>query len=179
MIPPTTLPIDSHLSLVRFRPSDAPAIFSLIDRNREHLSQFGDTTLRKYPAESNVLESIVNPIRPNRHRFGIWDGNTLVGSVNIEFIEGLAEVGYYLGQEFQGKKYMTKAVKRIVQYGFEQLGLDEIIAETANLNMPSRAVLFAAGFRAEKEYERDGTTYVMHALTRKEWDSRRDSRDMF
>ncbi|RJQ15485.1 N-acetyltransferase [Candidatus Woesearchaeota archaeon] len=140
------LVVDEELQLKEFRPEDAAAIFNLIDRNRAHLSQHGDDTAQKYPTETVVYESIVHPKNPQRKRFGMWSEDTLVGSINLTLEGHSAEIGYYLGSEFQGKKYMTRSVRRIVSYGFDELGLKRIYAKVHVQNMASRAVLMAAGF---------------------------------
>lgn len=141
------LAVDEHIILRQFSTNDVDAIFSLIDRNREHLSQYGDATAIKYPTKESVLESIVNPRNPGKIRLGIWDCETFVGSINLNSDNELhAEIGYYLGAEFQGKGYVSKAVRRMVKYCFETLHLKEIWAKTHKENISSQKVLERNGF---------------------------------
>jgi hypothetical protein len=79
------LGIDTHVHLREFEEGDAEEIFALIDRNREHLSQNGDTTAGKYPTFESVLESITYPVDPVKIRLGIWDDGVFVGSVNVNY----------------------------------------------------------------------------------------------
>lgn len=58
------------IRLKQFIQTDSKAIFDLINKNREHLSQFGDTTAEKYQNVESVEDSILNPKNPNRLRFG-------------------------------------------------------------------------------------------------------------
>jgi ribosomal-protein-serine acetyltransferase len=150
MTAPLTLIIDKEMRLRQFTTEDTPVIYSLIDRNREHLSQFGDTTAEKYQTEENVLASIEHPKDPSRLRLGIWANDTYVGTINLQpQANGIAEVGYYLGQEFEGRGYMVRAVKRLVAYAFQIF--PEIIAKIHPDNGASKAVLLRAGFHADTE----------------------------
>ena len=60
-----------------------------------------------------------------------------------------AELEYCIGRSFQNKGYITEAVKRIVQYGFEEMRLHKVqICHKAN-NMPSKRVIEKCGFNYE------------------------------
>jgi len=76
--------IEDQLRLLQYTLEDTDHIFSLIDRNREHLSQHEEPTARKYQEKETVYESIANPKNPLRLRFGIWDGDIFVGGINLE-----------------------------------------------------------------------------------------------
>ena len=66
-----TVKMVNAISLRQFSPADTNAIFELIDRNRGHLSQFGDETAAKYPTGKSVLDIITNPKNPGKLRFGM------------------------------------------------------------------------------------------------------------
>ncbi|MBI4019818.1 MAG: GNAT family N-acetyltransferase [Candidatus Aenigmarchaeota archaeon] len=135
------------IQLRQFTAGDADAIFALIDRNREHLSQHGDVTAMKYPTKESVMESIEHPINPAKLRFGIWIADAFVGSVNLTPDMRLsAEIGCYLGKEFTGRGYMTRSISRTVRYGFEDMGLREIYAKIQRNNHPSVKLIGRAGF---------------------------------
>jgi RimJ/RimL family protein N-acetyltransferase len=110
--------------LQQFTVGDVPPLFALIDSNREHLGQRNDITARKYPNLRSVRRSIVRPKDPSRLRFGIWDGDTLVGSINLtpRVADGGAEIGYWVGQEYGRRGYATVAVKALSSYGFLKFG---------------------------------------------------------
>jgi RimJ/RimL family protein N-acetyltransferase len=137
------------MRLKQFATSDSQAIFGLIDRNRGHLSQFGDTTAEKYKTIESVEESISNPKNPDRLRFGIWDNDVLVGSVNLtpdDDDKTKGEIGYYLGSEFTGKGYMIKAVATLTEFAFKNLGYKEIYGKVHKDNIGSQKVLLKSGF---------------------------------
>lgn len=142
---------DGQVTLRQLTLADAGELFALIDRNRDHLSQFGDDTAGKYKSLSSVVESITHPRNPNRLRFGIRNkAGELVGSINLTPQENnpeRAEVGYYLGREYQGQGYQGRALEAVTDYGFGELGYKEIFGEVVIGNDKSVHVLERAGYR--------------------------------
>lgn len=57
-----------------------------------------------------------------------------------------AELGYWIGEPYWNKGITTLAVKLIVMYGFENLGLERIYACVYDFNTPSQRVLEKCGF---------------------------------
>ena len=153
--------VDEEISLCQFSVDDVDDIFALIDRNREHLSQNGDITARKYPDRESVLESIVNPVNPSRLRFGIWASGTYVCTINLTPDKGRdsAELGCYLGREFSGRGYMSRSMKRIVRYGFDELGLPEIYGKVHRNNQRSISLVTSLGFAADGSKSNDNEIY--------------------
>lgn len=75
---------------------------------------------------------------------GIWYRGELVGLVdlfNINWARRVAEIGYWLGKEFQGKGLATTACRALAQHAFGNLGLDSIQAKVAPGNARSDAVV--------------------------------------
>lgn len=142
---------DGEVILRQFIPKDSREIFSLIDRNREHLSQLGDDTSSKYPTLESVSKSIEIPSNPKRLRFGIRNKQRqFVGSVNItpdDANPGAAEIGYYLGSEFQRKGYVGRAVETLTDYGFNVLDYKTIYGDIVDGNTASVNVLIRAGYK--------------------------------
>lgn len=62
-----------------------------------------------------------------------------------------AEIGYYLAEEYWGKGIITKAIKMIVAFLFENFDIIRIYAEPFARNMGSRRSLEKAGFKLEAE----------------------------
>jgi RimJ/RimL family protein N-acetyltransferase len=144
---PLVLIVDEEITLKQFSVEDVDEIFYLIDRNRAHLSQYDDITAEKYPTKNSVLESIINPANSLRLRFGILANSVYVGSINLTLgKEKEAEVGYYLGKEFEGKGFISRSLKRIIKYGFEELLCNTIWAGTHLDNKKSQKVLESCGF---------------------------------
>ena len=82
--------------------------------------------------------------------FAIDIDGRLVGDISIFKIKGhKAEIGYWLGRPYWGKGIMTRAVKEIVKFAFNDLGLTRISAYTFIFNKGSQRVLEKAGFKRE------------------------------
>ncbi len=134
-------------ALRQFIPEDAAPLFALIDRNRQHLSQWGDTTAQKYPDFKSVLTSITNPLNPERYRFGTWNQGQLVGTINLTCrSERTAEVGYWIGSEFCKQGFARIATAALVSYAFTMFDLEYIVADVQTSNLASQTVLKRAGF---------------------------------
>lgn len=131
-----------QISLRQFTPVIARDVFDLIDRNRDHLSQFGDETSQKYPTYESLLGSIVNPKNPKRLRFAVRDvDEEVVGSINLT-PDGdnpqKGEVGYYLGSEHRGKGFATEATRLLSEFAITQLGYSELYAKVHTGNTGSQ-----------------------------------------
>ncbi|AUB58593.1 GNAT family N-acetyltransferase [Methanobacterium sp. MZ-A1] len=76
-----------------------------------------------------------------------------VGGIGLTLGEDIerisAEVGYWLGEKYWGKGITSSAIKGIVEYGFNNLGLERIFAKPFEHNTASRKVLEKNGFKLE------------------------------
>ena len=77
--------------------------------------------------------------------------STLIGGVSLtDFLEkGRAELGYYLSRDHWGKGLTTEAVRAVLRYGFEEMGLYRIHATAHPENVGSIRVLEKVGMRRE------------------------------
>ncbi len=58
---------------------------------------------------------------------------------------GQAELGYRLVRRYWRRGYATEGARELIRYGFEQIGLNRIYAQTMAVNAASRATMAAAG----------------------------------
>ena len=81
------------------------------------------------------------------------DAGELIGTGLIYFEEEVNswEIGYNLGKKYWGKGYTTEAMKQIVSFAMEQLGIKEIVGRYAKENPASGKVMEKLGFQFEKE----------------------------
>ncbi|HVU92806.1 MAG TPA: GNAT family N-acetyltransferase [Jatrophihabitans sp.] len=90
---------------------------------------------------------------------------------------GQAELGYRLRPEFWRRGLASEGARELVRYGFADLALDRIIAETMAVNEASRATMRSAGLRHTRTFHLDladplpGSEHgeVEYAITRAEW----------
>ena len=64
-----------------------------------------------------------------------------------------AELGYWLGEPFQGKGIMSDAIVRFVRSAFEHLDITRIFARPFETNTASHRILEKAGFTLEARIE--------------------------
>jgi [ribosomal protein S5]-alanine N-acetyltransferase len=67
------------------------------------------------------------------------------------FAAATGEVGYVLKADFRGLGIMTAAMRPVLAFGFEHIGLRTINAFTDHDNLASQAVLTRLGFRLEAD----------------------------
>ncbi|WP_410597979.1 GNAT family N-acetyltransferase [Amycolatopsis sp. lyj-23] len=94
-------------------------------------------------------------------------------------VEGEAELGYRLLRRHWRQGYAREGSLELLRYGFEELGLDRIFAQTMAVNTPSRATMasvgmtFARAFVSAVDYEDpvEGAEQgeVEYEITRSRW----------
>ena len=80
--------------------------------------------------------------------------NTLIGSVGLgplDFDPSKIEIFFAFAPDYWGKGYATEAAKAILHYGFETIGLHEIVAVTMPGNRASKRVIEKLGMIYRKK----------------------------
>lgn len=147
--------IDSELTLRAIRESDAGELFRLVNRCRPYLSEWlpwvGATKFEK-----DTFDFILSQKRAQREGTGlsfvILKNKTIVGMISYISIQPRipsAEIGYWLGEKFQGEGIMLRACKALVGYGFTKLKFHRIVIQCAEENHKSRAIPEKLNFKYE------------------------------
>lgn len=90
----------------------------------------------------------------------------LVGCINLELNENhnRAVVGYWIGVDYWGKGYCTEALKKVIEFGFEEKKVNKIWAEHKTFNIASAKVMEKAGMKHEgvlrKHYKKSDDEYL-------------------
>lgn len=101
----------------------------------------------------------------------------VAGLTGIDPINRRAEFSLYIGPEFQGEGFGSKALVALFNYGFMVRGMNVIWGETFDGN-PAASLFEALGMKKEGArrdfYYRSGSFINAHlySITRKEWDKR-------
>jgi ribosomal-protein-alanine N-acetyltransferase len=97
--------------------------------------------------------------------------NTLVGGVNLSNVRrGVAQsasLGYWIGAPYARQGYMTDALRCLMPFAFDRLGLNRIEAACLPHNAASRSLLLKIGFREEghaRQYLRINGNWQDHVL---------------
>lgn len=177
-----TLKLNDDTELRPIEPRYAEELFSLVDRNREHLRKwlpFVDGT----KTSADTLAFIKNSLRDHAEKGDqiccIWHKNKLTGNIGLHMRNQsgrCAEIGYWLGKEFEGKGLVTMACRAIIDYAFRELGCNRIQIRVEPANTRSRAIPVRLGFTYEGTlrqvdwcYDRP-VDHEMHSLLREEWE---------
>jgi ribosomal-protein-serine acetyltransferase len=87
----------------------------------------------------------------------------MAGYVSVDWGHRSTCIGYWLGQEFQGKGTMTEAVRVLTDHALVEWDLNRVEIRVATENRRSRAIPERLGFREEgilRQAERVGARYV-------------------
>ena len=141
--------------LKKLEMSDADALYSLVDTNRQNLGKFSWTSSVQSAEDSirfieNAHQKEQNNGAPTR---AIQSGGETIGIAAIHPIDWTkreASIGYWIDQSQYGKGIVTRAVGHLIEHAFTELKLDALTASTEVDNMPSRAVAEKLGFTLEQ-----------------------------
>lgn len=104
------------------------------------------------------------------------------GVIGIRIPEdGFPRIGYWLGQPFWGKGYMSEATEAVVNYCFEELGSTKVTSGAFEENDGSLNVLAKNGFqtigsepeKSRARGEEEEVTLINVELTRPLWEAMR------
>jgi ribosomal-protein-alanine N-acetyltransferase len=146
-LPPLRTP---RLLLRDWTPADAAPFARLADeRVAQHL--LGPFTRQQSDAQ---IERFRQHVRA--HGFGRWavelrDNASFIGTVGLSFVPYQAhftpcvELTWRLAHKYWGHGFASEAARAAMAYGFERLGLSQVVAVTVPTNGRSRAVMERVG----------------------------------
>jgi len=124
--------------------ADAPALYALIDADRENLARWMPRTASLKSVEDEAAYLFRSQERIANNQFWlavIWVGNRPAGTIDLHnFQNGHAEIGYWLGRDFRGRGIMTHVLGIVEDVAFSQLDLHQLELIIATANTASRAV---------------------------------------
>jgi [ribosomal protein S5]-alanine N-acetyltransferase len=90
--------------------------------------------------------------------FAIEYNGDYVGNISLSLGQNVyrrsAEIGYFIGEDYWNKGIVTKAVKLITKYGFENLDINRIHTGIYEWNPASMKVLEKCGFQKEGVFKK-------------------------
>jgi ribosomal-protein-serine acetyltransferase len=125
----------------------------------------------------NWLEGSELPVAIAVRRDGRWH---LAGalSLTVSRYSRSAEIGYWIGADYEGRGLVTRAAAAVLDQAFGPLGLERVSLHTDPANERSRAVARRLGF-VEEGLLRQGTAFpgerrdeVVYGLLAQEWQKR-------
>ena len=146
----------------------------------EYASVDGVGQMAGWKPHKNIEESktILGFFIEGKKTFALVDKETgkVIGSIGLEEAERREadervaekkgrELGYVLSKDYWGRGLMPEAVKRVIQYAFDEQGWDFLLCGHYNDNNQSRRVIEKSGFEFFKPYKsesgREGKLYIL------------------
>jgi ribosomal-protein-serine acetyltransferase len=167
----------------------AAAFYAHVEANRAHLGVWLDEVDRIHSQE-DAREFIRQGLQAFASgaglSLGIWVEGDLAGVVGLGDVQApnrSAMIGYWLGAGYVGRGLATDAVRVLLDYAFDELGLNRVEITCPSENAPSRAIPERLGFqqegiRRQMIWLRDKSLdIVIYGMLASEWAARRALRE--
>lgn len=144
----------SRLLLRRFCIDDAEAMF-------KYASDYDTTKFMRFPTHQSIADSkaiinlwLLDYEKLNNYNWAIIIKETgeLIGSIGLVDVNDFhkqAEIGYIIRKDQWNKGYTTEALKRVLQFGFEEVGFNRLESLHVIENPASGVVMMKAGMLFE------------------------------
>ena len=136
-----------RLILRPFYPENARVYFDLVQKNREHLIQYGDyTEIVDLPYEE--MREGLFPATPSDMRYGAFFRDELVGRIDLNAVPRPDSyvIGYWIDKDHCGKHYGSAICRAAIKHAHTYRDAKEIWAGVRNDNAPSLAIMEKLGF---------------------------------
>ena len=145
----------TRLLLRQLQPADQMALFAL--RTDPLVNRYLD---RMPPASPDALNDFIGRISElvQNNEAVYWviaHEGQLIGTIGLfqfDDVNGKAEIGYELLPRFQGKGFMQEAVKTVLLFAFQNIGLETVEALTRTDNQASIKLLQSLHFKHNTFY---------------------------
>jgi ribosomal-protein-serine acetyltransferase len=138
--------VTENISLELTAQKHAVPLFEALDNSREHLSRFLPWVdnmqqvddFRNYIRHCELLYQQKTDVS-----FVIKVDEKVAGRIGLHYINAhnkIAAIGYWLSKGFEGKGIIIQSCKKLISFGFGELGLNRIEIKAAVQNSRSQAV---------------------------------------
>jgi len=141
-----TLRVNDDIELRSVAEKDAEDIVEIVKRNYEHLHPFLHWVTADYSLENarEFIRQTEKAVAENTSRaYGIFYREKIVGLisfVNFKWTSRSTEIGYWIDKNYEGKGIITESCKALVDYAFEEFGMNRIEIRCATENVRSRRI---------------------------------------
>lgn len=170
---------DTELRLLEAHHADM--LFALTEQNRDYLKRWLPWLGNIRTVEDTlafIRSSLGQLANNNGFQAGIWHDGRLAGVIGyhrIDWDNKATSIGYWIGEDYQGRGIITQACRVLVEHAFAEWKLNRVEISCAVENKRSRAIPERLGFRLEGElheaewlYDRY-VNHVLYAVLAKEW----------
>jgi len=152
---PGVIRIDAGLELHPVSIDDAAELFAAIHRNRERLRQWLPWVSEHYAFHDALRfleEKAAENARGGALTTVIRSNGQLCGAIGLHKIDAqnrASSIGYWLDADFEGRGFVTRACRALVETGFRHYRLHRIEIRCATGNYRSAAIAQRLGFVEE------------------------------
>jgi RimJ/RimL family protein N-acetyltransferase len=139
---------DEQIVLRPWREEDAPAVYEACQD--PEILHWIPVIPRPY-TEENARAFVRGEVTPGSIQLAIEEDGKVAGSIGLRVNEQFrfGHVGYWCVPEERGRGVMTRALRLLCRYGFEELDLGRLELTTDPDNLASQRVATKAGFQRE------------------------------
>ncbi|TDG95761.1 GNAT family N-acetyltransferase [Cardinium endosymbiont of Culicoides punctatus] len=170
---PRLVEITSDLSIQQLNESHAAELFSLTDKNRVYLKKWLpwlDTCTQESDTLNFIMRTKDAVVENSGLTFGIFYKRKIAGTISlnqIDWSDRKTDIGYWIGETFQGLGLATLACAKLVDIGFQQCNLKKISISCALENYKSQRIPIRLGFKETENVSKKENlhgTYVDHIV---------------
>jgi ribosomal-protein-serine acetyltransferase len=176
-----SLKVDDDLELGFYTERNAEEVYRVVKENYEHLYRWSPWLDEGYSIERAKLFANYSIKQfANRESMPVCIickneivGGTGFGTINWDY--KTTEIGYWLAKKHEGKGIVTKCCRKLLDYAFDELGLNRIVLKCVPENHKSRAIPERLGF-VNEGVERQGgfhhgefVDFVIYSMLAKDW----------
>ena len=177
--------IDEYTELRLLEMHHAEQLFNLVSANYSHISDWMFWLNENYSiedAQKHIKKHAESFANNEGFETGIWLKGELAGCIRFNYIDWnhkTTELGYWIGASYQGQGLATKACRALIEYAFNDLGLNRVEIRSIAENQRSRAIAERLGFKREgvirqarwlKDHYVD---HVVYGMLASEWGSKK------
>jgi ribosomal-protein-serine acetyltransferase len=162
----------------------ARELYAVVDANRARLRNWLawlDHTQRVEDVAVFIRSSLKSMAKGHGCVYGIFQDGKIAGVIDYHAMSRenrRVSIGYWLGEAWEGRGLMTRAVTALCNHAFGELGLNRVEIRAAVENLRSRAIPQRLGFREEGTLRQVLWLYdrfvdeVVHSVVAEEWAKR-------
>ena len=173
--------VDEETEIRLLAEHHAEQMFALTEENRDHLREWlpwVDSTTSAEDTRKFIKGALDDFAANGGFAAGLYYKGELAGAIGyhkIDWQNRKGEIGYWISARFQGKGIVTRAARALVDYSFDELGLNRVEIRCAEGNRKSRAIAERLGFRQEGVLRGSMLLYdryldmVIYGMLKEEW----------
>jgi len=165
--------VDNDITLHLVHQAFVPRYVQLVTESREYISQW-----MAWPLFCQTEDDFKKFVTGSLHKYA--DGESMncsieyrgeiVGNCGFNTINHhlqVVEIGYWIGEKYQGNGIITRACQYLIDYAFTGLDMHKVQISAAEENLPSRSVCERLGMQLEgiiTNKEKIGERILNHAI---------------